>query len=310
MADFVVPERYKRYRPRLSHYAPQAPPPRTPVHIPLLRANTYNRVNNLLSSASRTMSRLGVEEGQPHHDYPLWWQALGTNRNRWTSEIRTVWDNRENAMQLVASELENQLPGFQGLASRFRYEPWHDSLQPFSGGQTDMHTGVVRMGDPAFRSPSRLLNYMMHEGRHCWQAQIGGEYMRPTALREADAYLFGLEHRHLSKMDPVRLSFTLGWFKRYCDVNDRLAAGLPMPTGYKRSLSDISQMMDPIRRADLELRYSFIEPALRRELSGPSYSKMWSRFPSTFSYQPMAPPSGGHDSGSSFLRGLFRQSTW
>lgn len=303
-------ERYRNYLPPLPDYVPRVPPLRTPVHIPLLRGDTYNTVNNLLNSASRTMARLGVEEWGPHHDPVLWWQALGTNRNRWTSETRNVWDNRKNAMQLVASELENQMPGFQGLASRFRYEPSNHLLGRFDGGVTDIGTGRVRIGDPAFQSPSHLLHVMMHEGRHSWQANIGGDYTGPNALAEADAHLFDLEHRHLSRMDPGRLSFTLGTFRRYCDINDRLAAGLPVEAKYTRSPVDggwgIGQMMDPIRRADLELRYSFIESDLRRELSAPNYSKLWSRLPGTFSYQPIAPPSAGYDSGSSFLRGLLR----
>lgn len=307
MAGFSFSERYKNYLPPLPNYVPRVPPPRTPTHIPLLRGNTYNLVNNYLNTANRTMAHLGVEEWGPHHDPVLWWQALGKNKRQWTSEIRNVWDNRENAVRLVANELETQLPGFQNLASRFKYQPSYDILDRFSDGVTDPKTRIARIGDPAFQSPSRLLQVMMHEGRHLWQAGIGGNYTRSNALAEADAHLFDLEHHHLSKLDEGRLAFTLGRFRKFCDIDDRLRLGLPVDPVYTRSPLQggwgISQMMDPIRRADLELRFSFVEPSLRRELNTPSYSRLWSTLPSTFSYQPLAPPYG---SGPSFLRGLMR----
>jgi len=303
MTDFIS-ERYKRYLPPLRDHVPGVPPRMTLVHIPLLRGDTNIEVHNLMNGASLIMARLGAQEGGPHHDYKSWWQEQGTNRNRWSEQVRDVWDNRNNAIQIVASQLENQLTGFQGLASRVRYDPLYDKLERSSSGQTDMETGIVRLADTAFRSPSYLSRTMMHEGRHSWQVNIGGDYLRPNALHEADAYLHGLEHRRLSRIGPVTLKFTLGWFKRYCDIDDRLAAGLPMATGYKgRSSEDIinkgkiSEMMDPDYRADLESRYSLIESDLRRTLSGPSYSNMWSRFPKTFSYEPMHPPSHGYGSG-------------
>ena len=322
MSGFILPERYRSYVPTLRDHVPRVPPARTPVYIPLLRGNTFNTINSHLNNASQTMKHLGAEEWGPHHDPVLFWQALGKNRNRWPSEIRSVWDNRKNAMQLVAGQLENQLPGFQGLASRFKYEPSNYLLDRFDGGVTNIRTGRIRIGDPAFQSPSHLLHVMMHEGRHSWQANIKGGYAHPSALAEADAHLFDLEHRRLSGMDPGRLSFTLGTFKRHCDINDRLAAGLPVEAKYTRSAAKggwgVSQMMDPIRRADLELRYSFIEPALRRELSASGYSRMLSALPRTFSYKPIASISAGFGFGSSsssgsgfglgssFLRSLWR----
>ncbi len=100
MASFSLPERYRSYLPPLPEYISQAFPHQA-THIPLLRGNTYDTVNNLLDNASRTMARLKVEEWGPHHDYTKWWQKKGANRNRWTNEIRSVWDNRKNATQLV-----------------------------------------------------------------------------------------------------------------------------------------------------------------------------------------------------------------
>jgi hypothetical protein len=317
MIDWQAPDRpLIRYREklnlnnwRLDDFSPRVPPPITPVHIPLLRGNTYNTINNCLNVANRTMARLGVDEYGPNHDPVLWWQALKPDRNRWTDDIRIVWNNRKLAVNLVANELENQLPGFQGLAKRFNYEPTYNILGRFDGGVTDIGTGRVRIGDPAFQSPSHLLHVMMHEGRHSWQSNVGGGYTHPSALAESDAYLFDLEHRRLSNMDRGRLSFTLGTFKRYCDINDRLAGGLPVEPKFTLSPDKggwgVNQMMDPVRRADLELRFSFVEPFLRRELSGPNYSNMWSTFPRTFSYQPMTRPAGDPNTGTGFLRGLF-----
>ncbi len=303
MTDFIS-ERYKRYLPPLRDHVPRVPPRMTLVHIPLLRGETNIEVHNLLNGASLIMARLGAQEGGPHHDYKSWWQDQGTNRNRWSEQVRDVWDSRDNVMQLVASQLENQLIGFENLASRYRYNPLSDKLERSSSGQTDMETGIVTLGDTAFQSPSRLLNVMMHEGHHSWQANIGGNYLLPTALRDADAYLHGMEHHRLSGIGPDRFKHNLGWYKRYCDIDDRLAAGLPQATGYKgRSTEDImnkdkiSEMMDPADRADLERRFSLIEPEARRILSGSSHSNMWSRIPKTFSYEPMDSPSPGYDSG-------------
>ncbi len=283
-------------------------PPAYVARSPLLHTATYYRVNDLLNNANRVMVGFGQQEFGLGRDYASLWRGLRSDPPRWSPAYETVVQQRTDAMQLVARELD-RLPLFQGLnlAQQFRYEPWYRHLGPKVGAQTDMDTGTVYMGAPPFQSPWRLVDSMVHEGRHVWQRSFGGGYLEPTALGQADAYLFGLEHRHLYGWSPEMLAQNLGWFRRCCDVNDRLAAGLPVDARYTRPASEggweMSRQMDPVRRSELELRFSAVEPDLRRRLRGPEYDYIWARLPRTFSYQPWYEPSFLRTLGAPLLRG-------
>lgn len=303
--------RYGRYEPHLRAYTQQVTPARTPM--PLLGRNTYNTVSNLLNSTGRTMAGLKKYEWGLYSDYTSIWRALGSNQNRWRPEIQSVWQKRTDAMKLVAGEID-RLPLFQGLdlANRFHYKPWDPKLARGIGAQTDMATGIVTMGSGPFELPSFLVRGMLHEGRHVWQAIQASKaikkgkahfvphYLERTALKEADAYLFSLVHRHLYGARPEMVKHDIAWFRGYCDMNDRLAAGLRVDAKFH-----VSQIMDPVKRSELELRYSFIESAVRRDLRGPDYTSFLSRLPKTFSYKPWYQKSY-YESGSSFFRDLWR----
>jgi hypothetical protein len=288
------------------------PPARMPLHIPLLRDSVYGRVNQQLRHASGAMRGLGVNESADAHDAPLFWQALGPQR-RWPTNLPTttgqrvgikqdIFQPRAAAARSVAQELEFHVPQFRGLTRKIRYEPWYDLLDKYDGAATDMGTGDIRLGSRAFQSPGRLTQVLMHEGRHYQQWRDFGRtsgYTRPNTLAEADAYLFDLEHRNLSQMSRGDMAFTLGRFRRLCDVNDRLAAGQPVDRRW-----NATEAMNPVRRADLELRYSFIEPSLRRELGGTRYGPLWSALPTTFGYRPLRPVPEPHPLLPDVLRGL------
>jgi hypothetical protein len=277
-----MPNRFRSRVPDLAAYLrghePKAPPLTMNTLIPVLRGNNYQDVNRLLGGARRLMNQMGVDQNEPGHDPGLMWQALGPNRNAWTPQLRQVFDNRSRALQIVAHQLENQVPGFQGLARQLKYNPSHHALDRATGGVVvdwNQQIGgahqnpVAHIGDPAFRSPQDLVRVAMHEGRHLYQSRRGGEFNRPNVLAEADAYLFDLEHHNLSGINAQRMRDAAHQFRTLLDVNDRLATGRRVDPFYTRDPSQggmgIRETMSGVKRADLELRWSFIEPGIRRQ---------------------------------------------
>ena len=275
------------------------PPAVTPLHLPLLRDSIYGGVDAQLRRATGAMRGIGLDEYGGDHHAPVFWEGLGPRR-QWPSNVPFVADPRRRisfeddifkpraaAARSVAQELEFHVPQFRGLTQKIEYAPWFHVLDRYDAGTTDMGNGRVRLGSLAFESPGRLAQVLMHEGRHYQQWRDFGpasSYTRPNTLAEADAYLFDLEHRNLSQLGRASTAFTMRQFRSNCDVNDRLAAGRWVDPAWR-----VTEMMDPVRRADLELRYSFIEPSLRRDLAGSRYAPLWQTMPPTFSYQPLRP---------------------
>jgi hypothetical protein len=152
---------------------------------------------------------------------------------------------------------------------------------------------VAHIGDPAFRSPQDLVRVALHEGRHLQQSMRGGDFNRPSVLAEADAYLFDLEHRNLSGINTQRITNTVQHFQTLLDVNDRLATGRQIDPFYTRPVDrggmGIRETMSGVRRADLELRWSFIKSDIKRQTNTLSSNQYWQNRSSGFttaSWQP------------------------
>lgn len=264
--------------PFLRDYTSKAPPLKERLYVPILRGRTYKSVNQLLFKSRKNMIQLGVNEGSPDYDPVLWWQAL-SNRRRWTPLLKTVWNDRNNALQIVVNELGDQVIEFRGLKHRFKYDPGHFALNSNSGGVVvdwgerpgSAHRNpFTRIGDPAFRSEKDLVRVCLHEGRHLWQSMQGGGFNRPTIYAEADAYLFDLKKRKLSGLNPIRIMNAMNDFYDLINANDRLATGKPIDPYYTKDISrgglGVKYTLNNIERLNLELRWHHLKDDLHREI--------------------------------------------